>query len=180
MSLDNIKQRLAGLSAQQRLGLMVAIALLLALALLYTFAAEHLQRMAQQRAAREKTLVEMMSLKVRYQSAQKLAQRISNRMASVKANDSPSGLMEEIGIKGKNLQVRSLPQPVEAGGREEVAEVRIDGVTANEMVNLLYRLEKGSRPVSVRKASIKTRFDDPSRLDLILTIALQKRIAALP
>jgi general secretion pathway protein M len=47
-------------------------------------------------------------------------------------------------------------------------------VTANEAVNLLHRLEKGSKPVVINKALIKSRFDDPSKLDLTLTIALLK------
>jgi len=52
--------------------------------------------------------------------------------------------------------------------------VKLDGLTLNEAVNLLYRLEKGSRPVLVKKANLKTRFDDPALLDLTLTIALLK------
>ena len=61
-----------------------------------------------------------------------------------------------------------------SGLQEEAADVRIEGLNANEAVNLLYRLEKGSRPVTVRKAALKVRFDDPARLDLSMTIALLK------
>jgi general secretion pathway protein M len=52
--------------------------------------------------------------------------------------------------------------------------VRIDGLTANEAINLIYRLEKGIRPLSVKKANLRVRFDDPSRFDLALTVALLK------
>jgi general secretion pathway protein M len=176
----NLKHRLAGLSEQQRLRLMVGVATVLALALLYSLASDRLQRLDRHRAAREATLGEMMSLKERYREAQAGAQRTANRLAAVRADDTPARLMEEIGIRGKNLQVRALPPAEGAEGREEVAEVRIDGVTANEAVNLLYRLEKGDRPVMVRRSLIKTRFDDPGRLDLTLTIALQKRLATAP
>ena len=65
----------------------------------------------------------------------------------------------------------------ERGGfLEDAAEVKIDGVTANEAVNLLFRLEKGPRPVVIKRALLKTRFDDPARLDLTFTIALLKAL----
>jgi len=50
----------------------------------------------------------------------------------------------------------------------------IEGLSANEAVNLVYRLERGARPVTVKKALIRQRFDDPAKLDLSLTIALIK------
>ena len=178
MNFVTLKQRLAGMDEQQRLRLMVIIALLLALAVLYSLANDRIGRLAKRRVAREVTLTELLSLKQRYREAQSTAQRLTNRLATVKPDDTPAKLVEEIGIKGKNLQVRSLPATEGAGGREEVAEVRIDGLTANEAINLVFRLEKGPKPVTIRKSLFKTRFDDPSRLDLTLTIALLKQAAA--
>jgi general secretion pathway protein M len=52
--------------------------------------------------------------------------------------------------------------------------VRIEGLTANEAINLIYRLEKGSRPMVVKKANLRVRFDDPSRFDLSMIVALLK------
>lgn len=178
MSVVHLKQRLGGMSEQQRLRLMVGIALLLALAVLYSLGSDRLDRLAKRRAAREATLAELMTLKQRYRETQAGAQRLTNRLAAVKPDDTPAKLVEEIGIKAKNLQVRNLPLSEGEGGKEEVAEVRLDGLTVNEAVNLLYRLEKGSRPVTVRKSLLKTRFDDPSRLDLTLTVALLKQAAS--
>jgi general secretion pathway protein M len=143
------------------------------LAVLYSLAQDRVERLAKRRIARESTLTEMLSLRQRYRESQAGAQRLTNRLAAVKADDTPARIIEEIGIKGKNLQVRSLPA-IEGA---DVAEVRLDGITANEAVNLLHRLEKGTRPVVIRKSLLKTRFDDPSRLDLTLTIALLKPMA---
>jgi general secretion pathway protein M len=50
----------------------------------------------------------------------------------------------------------------------------MEGLTSNEAANLLFRLEKGAKPVLIKRASLKTRFDDPARLDLTLTVALLK------
>jgi general secretion pathway protein M len=175
MSIAELKHRLGRLSERQRLQLMGGVALLLALAVLYSLAHDRVERLAKRRVAREITLTEMMSLRQSYRDAQAGSQRLTNRMAAVKADDTPAKIIEEIGIKGKNLQVRSLP-PMEGA---DVAEVRIDAVTVNEAVNLLYRLEQGARPVVIRKSLLKTRFDDPSRLDLTLTIALLKQPVGL-
>jgi general secretion pathway protein M len=176
MSIADLKQRLASLDVRQRQQVLVAVALVLAVAILYSFCHDRLERLVKRRLAREATLAEMLSLRQRYRDAQSGAQRLANRLAAVKADDTPAKLIEEIGIKGKGLQVRSLP----ASEGADLAEVRIDGVTANEAVNLLYRLEQGVRPVVIRKSLLKTRFDDPARLDLTLTIALQKQPAATP
>jgi len=122
------------------------------------------------RRARETDLMEMMTLKQRFLSARLAAHRFGGRMPGGGGGDTPAGIIEEIGIKGKSSRIT----PVKGEDGEDVAEVKLEGLTANEAVNLLYRLEKGGRPVVVKKANMKTRYDDPSRLDLILTIAVLK------
>jgi general secretion pathway protein M len=52
--------------------------------------------------------------------------------------------------------------------------MKIEGLTANELVNLLHRLEKGAKPVILKKLLVKSRFDDPAKLDVTLTLALIK------
>jgi general secretion pathway protein M len=116
----------------------------------------------------------MMRLRSRLAETQAVSQRLANRMAAAKADDSPAKVVEETGIKGKSVRVTPVKGEERPGFVEEAAEVKIDGLTANEAINLLHRLEKGARPVLVKKASIRARFDDPARLDLTLTVALLK------
>ena len=151
-----------------------AIAGLLVLALLYSAVNDRIAGMAVKRAAREAEIAEMLLLKVRYLQASAGAQKLSNRLAAVRPDDSPAKLLEDIGIKGKSSQIRPIKGGEGPGYLEDAAEVKLEGVTANEAVNLLHRLEKGSKPVVINKALIKSRFDDPSKLDLTLTIALLK------
>lgn len=92
----------------------------------------------------------------------------------LRPDDTPAKLVEEIGIRGKGIKVTPLKGEERSGGIEDAADVRIDGLTANEVINLVYRLEKGSRPVTLKKANLRVRFDDPSRFDLALVIALLK------
>ena len=105
------------------------------------------------------------------------AQKLANRLASTKPDDSPSKLIDEINIKGKNSQIKPVKGEEHPGYIEDAAEVRLEGLSANETMNLLFRLEKGTRPVLIKKTFIKARFDDPAKLDLTLNIALLKPAA---
>jgi general secretion pathway protein M len=150
------------------------IAAILILALLYSAANTRVAVLLKKRAAREADVAEMLVLKSRYQEASTGAQRLSNRMAATRPDDSPAKVIDEIGIKGKGSQVRQVKGEERGGYVEDAAEVKLDGLSANEAVNLLYRIEKGARPMVIKRALIKTRFDDPAKLDLTLTVALLK------
>ncbi|MCM2357237.1 MAG: general secretion pathway protein GspM [Geobacteraceae bacterium] len=152
----------------------IGIACLLILALLYSAADKRVALLAKKRGAREAELAEMLVLKQRYLEATGTAQKLANRLAATRPDDSPAKIIDEIGIKGKGSQIKPLKGEERGGFVEDAAEVKLEGLSANEAVNLVYRLEKGSKPVLIKKALIKTRFDDPSRLDLTLSLALLK------
>jgi general secretion pathway protein M len=128
----------------------------------------------QKRKAREAVLKELLPLKALYRTSKQSADALAGRMASVRPDDSPAKIIDDIGIKGKGVKISPLKGEERGGIMEDAADVRIDGLTANEAINLIYRLEKGNRPVLLKKANLRVRFDDPSRLDLALTIALLK------
>ncbi len=155
-----------------QLGTGAAVLLLVAIALIALNGKTAV--LSRKRAARETDLVQMMMLKHRYLSARIYSQRFSNRLASSRPDDSPAKIIEEIGIKGKSCQVTPLKGEQRGGFQEDAADVKLESLTANEAVNLVYRLENGTRPVKIKRAHFRTRFDDPSRLDLTLTIALLK------
>jgi len=162
------------LESRGRLRLGIAIALLLSLAIIFSAANDRIDRLRKKLSAREADVAEMLVLKQRYLEAKIVSQRLANRMAATRPDDSPARVFEEIGIKGKGSQIRPIKGEELGGYLEDAAEVKIEGLTANESVNLLFKLEKGNRPVMIKRALLKTRFDDPSRLDLTLTIALLK------
>lgn len=126
-------------------------------------------------AAREAVLKELLPLKVAYQSARQASDQLNTRLSSLRPDDSPAKIIEEIGIKGKSVKIVPLKGEERSGYTEDAADIRIEGVTLNEAVNLMYRLEKGSRPLVVKKSNLRVRFDDPSRCDLTLVLALLKR-----
>ena len=172
MNLDSISNTLQGLDSRTRarLGMVLAVFLVIVIALSALNA--RTSALEKKRSARETDLTELMKLKLRYQEANAGSQRLTNRLLSVRPDDSPARIIEEIGIKGRNSQIKPVKGEEIPGYLEDAAEVKLEGLSANEAVNLIYRLEKGTRPVTVKKALIKQRFDDPAKLDLSLTIAL--------
>jgi general secretion pathway protein M len=147
---------------------------LLAFALAWSALAAKTAAIEQKRTARETVLKELLPLKVSYRSAKMSSDQLLGRMAAMRADDTPAKIIEEVGIRGKGIKIVPVKGEEKNGTLEDTAEVRIDGVTANEAVNLIYRLEKGSRPLTIKKTNLRVRFDDPSRFDLALTLALLK------
>ncbi len=169
-----LAERYRHMDSGVRLRIGIGIAALLFLAILFSAANDRIGRLKKKLAAREADITEMMVLKQRYLETNASAQMLANRMTAARPDDTPGRIIEEIGIKGKGTQIKPVKGEERGGYLEDAAEVKLDGLTANEAVNLLFRLEKGARPVLIKKALLKTRFDDPSRLDLTLTIALLK------
>ncbi|QEM68944.1 general secretion pathway protein GspM [Geobacter sp. FeAm09] len=147
---------------------------LLAVFLLWSALAGRTAALEQKRHAREGVLKELLPLKAFHRTAKQSADQLAGRMASVRPDDSVAKIIDESGIKGKGVKIAPIKGEEHGGMLEDTADVKIDGLTANEAINLIYRLEKGGRPVLVKKANLRVRFDDPSRLDLSLIVALLK------
>ena len=164
------------LDSRTRLTAGYVLIALLAVFLGWSALAGRTAALEQKRKAREAVLKELLPLKALYLTAKQSADTLAGRMASVRPDDSPAKIIDEIGIKGKGVKISAIKGEEHGGVVEDAADVRIDGLTANEAINLIYRLEKGNRPVLLKKANLRVRFDDPSRLDLALTIALLKPV----
>jgi len=174
MTREEIISTLQGLDSRTRQRIGMALAAFLVIVIALSALNSRISALQKKRSAREADIAEMMRLKLRYQEANLGAQRLTNRLLATRADDSPAKIVEEIGIKGRGSQIKPVKGEDIPGYVEDAAEVKIEGLTANEATNLIYRLEKGARPVTVKKALIKQRFDDPTRLDISLTIALIK------
>jgi general secretion pathway protein M len=174
MNLETMVGTLQALDSRTRLRLGAALAAVLIVVIALSAVNARISALEKKRMARESDLTEMLKLKARYQEANAGSQRLSNRLLATRPDDSPAKIIEEIGIKGRTSQIKPVKGEDLPGYVEDAADVKIEGLSANEAVNLIYRLEKGARPVTVKKALIKQRFDDPAKLDLALTIALIK------
>ena len=175
-----LNERYHALDAATRRLILILTALLLLTLTLYSALSSHLAYLHKRKLSREQTLQELLVLRQRYQEAAADAQQLANRMASVTTTDSPVSIIEQSGIVPKTgVQSKPLPRQDRGALIEEGAEVTLSGLTLNDTVNLLHYLEYGSKPVAIRKALIRSRFNDPSKLDLTLQIALFRAAAQL-
>lgn len=178
--LETIRDTWQGLDARARLWSGYALIVLLAAAVGWSALNAKVQGLEKKRAAREAVLKELLPLKVLYFSARQSSDQLNGRIASLRPDDSPAKIIEDIGIKGKSVKIVPLKGEDRSGFIEDAADIRIDGLTLNEAINLFYRLEKGSRPLVVKKSNVKVRFDDPTRCDVTLILALLKPAPGQP
>lgn len=170
--LDLLRDTWQGLDSNARLKCGYLLIGLLAAAIGWSALDARVEALEKKRAAREVVLKELMSLKNTYLAARQSSDQLAGRVASLRPDDSPAKIIDEIGIKGKSVKIAPLKGEDRPGFVEDAADVRIDGLTMNEAINLYYRLEKGSRPLVIKKSSLRIRFDDPSRCDVTMLMAL--------
>lgn len=171
--LQQVKDSLQSLSAEGRRNLLVVVAVILLLAVVYGSVSQHVTSLDRKKRGREQVLTELMQLRQRYQVASAESARLANRMAAVTATDTPASILEQTGLVPKGgLEMKPLPFKGEGAIREDGAVLTVSGIRLNETVNLLYQIEQGAKPLIIRKGLLRTRFNDPSRLDITLTATL--------
>lgn len=172
--LEIISEGWQNLDGKTRLWCGYTLIALLAVAVGWSALDARVQALEKKRAAREAVLKELLPLKITYQTARQSSDQLNGRIASLRPDDSPARIIEDIGIKGKSVKIAPAKGEERNGFIEDAADVRIDGLTFNEAINLLYRLEKGNRPLVIKRSNLRVRFDDPSRCDLTVLVALLK------
>ena len=177
ISPETLRELWSGLDSRIRLRAAWVLIVLLAASLAWSLLHDRVTGLERRRAMREQVLKELLPLKASYQTARLLSDRMNGRKASLRPDDSLARIIEETGIRGRGIRISPLKGDDRSSAQEETADVRIEGISANEAVNLLYRLEKGSRPLTLRKVLLKTRFDNPALLDLALTVTLLRPAA---
>lgn len=81
-------------------------------------------------------------------------------------------LSSSVDLKRKVKGVKSIGSREITGGTEESAEVQIEKVTMNELVNLLFRIEDAPMMLSIKRAVVKKTFEDPELFNVTLTLSL--------
>jgi general secretion pathway protein M len=81
-------------------------------------------------------------------------------------------VFSSIGLNQKLKSVKPTGTREKKYGIEEEADVSVEKVTMNEMVNILFKIENAPMILSVKKSAIRTSFDNPSLLNVTMTIAL--------
>ena len=96
---------------------------------------------------------------------------LANMTGIVQAIDE---VFRSIGVKNKVKTVRATGQKEVREGFEEEAEITLEKVTMNEMLNIFYRIENAPMILTIKKASIKKSFDNPELLNINLVLSFLK------
>ena len=83
-------------------------------------------------------------------------------------------IFSSIGLKGKLKTIKSIGRREIKDGIEEVADIYIEKVNMNELVNILFRIENAPMIITIKKAAIKKSFENPELLNISLTISFLK------
>jgi hypothetical protein len=78
------------------------------------------------------------------------------------------------GLKDKLKTVKSAGKREVKDGFEEEADISMEKVSMNEMVNIFYRIENAPMILTIRKATIKKSFENPELLDISLVLSFLK------
>jgi hypothetical protein len=83
-------------------------------------------------------------------------------------------IFSSIGLKDKVKTIKSTVRREIKDGIEEEADIYIEKVSMNEMVNIFHRVENAPMILTIKKATIKKSFENPERLNISLTLSFLK------
>jgi general secretion pathway protein M len=177
---DAVRELWQGMDSRTRVRSGYVLIALLAAALAWSALAGRVAVLEKKRTARETVVKELLPLKLAYRTAKQSSDQLTGRLSSLRPDDTIAKIIEEIGIRGRGVKISPLKGEERNGILEDAADVRIEGLTLNEAVNLVYRLEKGSRPLVMKKCNLRIRFDDPSRCDMAMILTLLRPAPGQP
>jgi type II secretory pathway component PulM len=181
----NFYQRL---SPRERLLLGLAVGSVLAISL-YSFVWDPLvsgrEALERRIVARQKDLTLMEAQRARFLELQRQVE--ASQAVLVKTDPSFSlfahlqnavaQVVERSHIQSMNPSDKNLSDEYQ----EQAVEIKLTAVNLEQLVNMLYRIEKGDPQLHVSRLQVKKRYNDPHSFDIVATVSLLKpRTAAAP
>lgn len=131
---------------------------------------KELQQLREQRREMEVLRDEFLAIQKRIQAGEG-RKSPANFQGVLQAVDE---VFSSIGLKDKVKTVKTTGKRETKDGVEEEADVFVEKVTMNEMVNIFYRIEHAPMILTVKKASVKLSFDNPDLLNITLMLSFLK------
>jgi hypothetical protein len=83
-------------------------------------------------------------------------------------------IFQPMGLKDKLKTVRAAGKKEVRDGFEEEAEITVEKVGMNEMLNIFYKIENAPMILTIKKASIKKSFENPELLNVNIVLSFLK------
>ncbi len=126
--------------------------------------------------ARERELGEFRALMTKFSVRRETMEPVKKRLAGSAMAASPVNAMEEIGTQlgiKENLQsFKAVEESVEDGYEIKSVEVSVKGITLNQLVNLIYEIDRYPGLMLVKNMDLETGFEDNKQLDCVLKVLL--------
>lgn len=137
-----------------------------------------LDRLDTRIASRQQQAQEILELRQEYLLLQRQLAEAETRAAKSRDFSLFSFIETAAGqVAGKENLVYMRPQAgaSQDGIREEAVEVKLEKVKLDQLVRFLYAVESTDAPLQVKSLRVRTRFDDRSQLDAVMTISMYGR-----
>lgn len=177
----NVFQRM---SSRERnlMGAAVAVAVILGFyTLVWEPLTEDRARAERMIRGRQQDLVDIKELRLEYMDLLNRLE-VSRNIIDPKNLDGDFSLFPHIestvsAVLGGRDQIRSMNPKTKAindAFREEAVELKLDGISLDQLVEMLVRIEKGKEPLRVSRLQIKKRRRDPQKFDVTATVSMLK------
>lgn len=152
-----------------------AVAFLIACAVVYALylaTASKESRVAAKRAE----LAAFDKLRDEYSTGLSIVAPLEKKLNQTRPGRPVGSIIEEmasgIGIKKNVASFKPLETRSDKGYEQSGVEVKLEGVTLNQLMNLIYGMERHESLLLVREFSMKSRFDNPDLFDARLQVEL--------
>jgi general secretion pathway protein M len=121
--------------------------------------------------------VEMLSIKDEYSSLSRVVQAREARKNLSNAQGIAQAVEEvfvPVGLKDRLKSIKSTGRRETNDGYEEEADISIEKLSMNEMVNIFYRIENAPMVLTLKKVAIKKSFENPELMNISLLVSFLK------
>jgi len=121
--------------------------------------------------------MEMAVLKEEFLSIKRMVDAVESKKALTKVEgvvQAVDEVFQPLGLKGKVKSVKPAGARETKDSIEEYADVQVEKVNMNEIVNVFYKVENVPLILSVKRAAIKTSFENPELFNLTITLSFVK------
>jgi general secretion pathway protein M len=123
----------------------------------------HSARLDRQIVTAQRELQELQTLQRTYQRHKSILDRINTQLKR-QQNFALFSRLEELagqaGIKNKILSMRPTPRPPSDAYDEEQVEIKMEGVTLEQLIQYLYQVENSPQFMKIKSLYIKPRLDN--------------------
>ena len=156
--------------------------------LLYTLVWEPIDSgramMAKRIQTRQHDLVEMQQMRDVYLD---LMTQFELRQNIIKKADPKFSLFPHIEttvgqVVGREKIASMNPQNKDIAGvyREDSVEIKLNAISLEQLVQLMYKIEKGQQPLRITRLQVKKRLREPQTFDVTATVAMLKPLEPAP